>query len=103
MERVPAWIYAREDKISLFKVIKKINNNELRGEVVEENGKKVQYVIVENDKNSPLNPKDNTNIAQENSNISNSEYKKLYLEIEKLRLEIEQMKQMLKESIKKRD
>jgi hypothetical protein len=47
MKRVPAREYARRHKLSLFQVIKKIQNGELRGEQIEENGLKIQYVLLE--------------------------------------------------------
>lgn len=106
MQRVPAWIYARQNKMSLFQVIKKINNNELKGEVLEENGKKVQYVLVEEDNSSKRENNDSLNLVNEQNQATKeskreSDYEDLRQEIKRLRLEIEQMKQMLKEFINK--
>jgi hypothetical protein len=47
MEKIPVREYARRHRMSLFEVIKKINNEELKAETVEENGRKIQYVLLE--------------------------------------------------------
>ncbi|WP_457608239.1 hypothetical protein [Nitratifractor sp.] len=47
MQRMNVREYARRHKLSLFQVIKKINAGELASETVEENGQKVQYILLE--------------------------------------------------------
>jgi uncharacterized protein (UPF0210 family) len=47
MQKIPARVYARRHRMSLFEVIKRINNGELKGETIEENGVNVQYVLVD--------------------------------------------------------
>jgi len=54
MKRMTARAYARREKISLFQVIKKIQKGELRGEQIEENGLKIQYVLLEEDSDESL-------------------------------------------------
>ena len=46
MKKIKAREYARQQRISLFQVIKKLQKGELKGEQVEENGLAVQYVYL---------------------------------------------------------
>ena len=47
MERVTLKKYARDHKISLFNVVKMVKSGEIPSETVEEEGKEVTYVLVE--------------------------------------------------------
>jgi len=47
MKKIKAREYARQHRMSLFQVIKKIQKGELRGEQIEENGVNVQYVLLD--------------------------------------------------------
>jgi len=48
MERVSVKEFARRHRLSIYQVIKKINNGELQSETITENGSTSQYVILEN-------------------------------------------------------
>lgn len=47
MERVTLKKYARDHKVSLFNVVKMVKSGELPSETVDEDGKEVTYVLVE--------------------------------------------------------
>jgi len=47
MERMTLKKYAVKSKLSLFNVVKMVKSGELKSEMVEENGKEVTYVLVD--------------------------------------------------------
>ena len=47
MERMTLKKYAVKSKLSLFNVVKMVKSGELKSETVEENGKEVTYVLVD--------------------------------------------------------
>ncbi|WP_456458252.1 hypothetical protein [Nitratifractor sp.] len=47
MKKITARDYAREHRLSLFEVIRKTNRGELRSEIIEERGRKITYILLE--------------------------------------------------------
>ena len=93
MKKVTAREYARQRKISLFQVIKKIQKGELRGEQIEENGLKIQYVLLDTEEPERKESKRNT-APEEAAEESNGN--PLLREMQKLREEIAELKQLVK-------
>jgi len=47
MERMPIKTYATRNKLSMFNVVKMIKSGALKSEVVEEDGKEVTYILID--------------------------------------------------------
>jgi len=92
-EKIPARTYAQRHKLSLFQVIKKINTGELEGEVTEENGRKVQYVLVEEKPSSP--PGEEFRKEAPVAQTSEASQDALLLELKQLRIEVARLRQMV--------
>lgn len=94
MEKVTLKAYAVQQKMSLFTVMKMVNAQKLNTEVVNENGKDVTYVIV--DEKSQKESKcieENTDSNQEKNlekeiDLLNKEVKLLRDEIEALKIKL---------------
>ena len=93
MKKIPVRTYARHHKLSLFQVIKKINTGELRGEVTEENGRKVQYVLVEEE----LPPRSEEKPREDPPAPRPAEAgeEALLLELKQLRIEVARLRQLV--------
>ena len=95
MERVSVREYARRRKLSIFQVIRKINRGELKSESVEENGVKVQYVLIDNssaDNDSPTKEEFSPEPDTERSSLSE--------EIALLRRKVEQLEKIIEKCCK---
>ena len=99
MKKIPARTYARRHKLSLFQVIKKINSGELQGEVTEENGQKVQYVLVEEELPPRSEEKPREDPPAPRSSQAGQEA--LLLELKQLRIEVARLRQMVERCCEK--
>ena len=84
MKKVPLKEYARRHRLSIYQVIKKINNGELRSETVTENGNVSQYILLDDEAKENIEaekPKPREDWA--------SELQRLRDEVEKLRRIVE--------------
>ncbi len=99
MKKIPVRTYARHHKLSLFQVIKKINAGELQGEVTEENGRKVQYVLVEEElpPRSEEKPREETP-APHSSQVGQEA---MLLELKQLRIEMARLRQLVERCCEK--
>jgi len=97
MERITAREYARRNKLSLFQVIKKLQNGELNGEQVEENGLKIQYVFLDEDPGVKRGRSGSPSRRREESNID-----RLERELGILRREVERLQKMMEHCCKKK-
>lgn len=94
MEKVTLKAYAVKHKLSLFNVMKMVNAQKLNTEVVNENGKDVTYVIVdEKSQKESTTIQENTDSNQE-KNLE-KEIDLLNKEVKLLRDEIEALKKKL--------
>ncbi|ADV46715.1 hypothetical protein [Nitratifractor salsuginis] len=94
MEKIPVREYARRHRMSLFEVIKKINNEELKGETVEENGRKVQYVLLETPSDEV---KKEPKVAPQAHPLHPLETNRLMEEIRDLRKRVERLERIIAE------
>ncbi len=100
MERISVKEYARKHKLSLFQVIKKINSGELRSESVEENGSRVQYILLDQDREAPA---ESETAAKESENAArrvNPNEERLLLEVQSLRAELRALRKIVEECCK---
>jgi len=92
MERMTLKKYAVKSKLSLFNVVKMVKSGELKSETVEENGKEVTYVLV--DENETVKPAKGT--EEEKPLLTNEALHELVLslqeEVERLRREVDNLK-----------
>jgi len=95
MERVSVREYARRRKLSIFQVIRKINRGELKSESVEENGIKVQYVLIDD---SPA--RNDSPAKEEFSPKSGAEHSSLSEEIALLRRRVEELEKIIEKCCK---
>jgi hypothetical protein len=102
MQRIPAREYARRHKMSLFQVIKKIQNGELQGEQIEENGLKIQYVLLPEASSEPA--RNNAKHAKSSEKAESSPpsgEESLHAEIQALREELRELKILMKRCCEK--
>jgi len=90
MERVSVREYARRRKLSIFQVIRKINRGELKSESVEENGVKVQYVLIDDSSDDNDSP-----AKEELSPESGAAQSSLSDEIALLRRRVEELEKII--------
>ena len=103
MRKIPAREYARRHKMSLFQVIKKIQNGELRGEQIEENGLKIQYVLLPEEPSESAAKSDKHQKNDEKTNPTpHSGEEKLHAEIRALREELRELKTLMKRCCERR-
>ena len=95
MERVSVREYARRRKLSIFQVIRKINRGELKSESVEENGIKVQYVLIDDSSDDNDLP-----AKEEFSPESHAEQSSLSDEIALLRRRVEELEKIIEKCCK---
>ena len=98
MKKVTAREYARRHKMSLFQVIKKIQKGELRGEQIEENGLKVQYVLLEEEKESEKRPTEGASASVKTETAENDP---VLEEVKKLRRELSELRKLVEECCRK--
>jgi hypothetical protein len=95
MEKVSIKSYALKHKLSIFNVVKMIKSGKLKSETIEENGKNVTYILV--DEMTKLEVKKGIKTidkkTQENLQI---DIRLLYEEVKLLRSEIEILKNKIK-------
>jgi hypothetical protein len=53
MKKISVKEYARLNRVSIYQVIKKVQRGELQGVTLEENGVKVNYVVLDEEGESP--------------------------------------------------
>ena len=99
MKKIPAQTYARRHKLSLFQVIKKINSGELKGEVEEENGRKVQYVLLEEERPSRPEEPSPEEAPVPRSLVAREEA--LLLELKQLRIEVAHLRRLVEKCCEK--
>ena len=92
MNKVTIKAYAVSHKLSIFNVMKMIKSGKLKSDVVEENGKEVTYILLDDEiekevrsKIIPMNKKDEVSITEM--------LKELQKEVKSLREELEVIKQ----------
>ena len=96
MRRVPAREYARRHKMSIFQVIKKIQNGELRGEQIEENGLKIQYVLLPEESLEPGTPPGKIEEEKGKTDASSNDTG-LHREIRALREELRELRKLMEQ------
>ena len=92
MQRMSLKAYAVKHKMSLFQVIKAVRNGTLPSQTVEENGKEVTYVLVDEDASTEPVEDAKTN---EPSDDLQAQITALQSEVKLLRREIEALKRQL--------
>ncbi len=91
MRRMKLREYAREKRLSLFEVVKKIQKGELHSEQVEENGLLVQYILLEEDETAPSKAQEPTQKRTE-AGDGRDPYME---ELEQLRKEVAQLRKLI--------
>jgi len=87
MEKLTLRAYAQKHKLSFFNVLKMIKSNELKSVMVEENGKEVEYIVLEKETEEKV-----TQTIAQNASPKMSleeENKRLKEEIERLKAALE--------------
>jgi len=90
MQRVAIKAYAVKHKLSIFNVIKMVKSGKLKTDIVEENGKEVTYILIEEgseDKVVPIKSQKKLSLEEEVTRLRN--------EVELLRKELEELKKKL--------
>jgi hypothetical protein len=96
MSRIPAREYARRHKMSLFQVIKKIQNGELQGEQIEENGLKIQYVLLPEESPEPGTAPEKSEVQKEKTDASSNDTG-LHKEIRALKEELRELRKLMEQ------
>ncbi len=94
MQKVTIKSYAISHKLSIFNVMKMVKSGKLKSEVIEENGKEITYIII--DEGIETEVKEGI-VSAENTAKKNldEEIKLLSNEVGLLRMEIEALKKRL--------
>ena len=91
MKRMSIKAYALKHKLSLFNVIKMTKSNDLNTEVIEENGKEVVFILIDEAQEKEVESKIVASREKEPSHLR-KENMKLKAEILKLKEEIKTLK-----------
>ncbi|WP_456392179.1 hypothetical protein [Nitratifractor sp.] len=91
MRRMKLREYARNKHLSLFEVVKKIQKGELRSEQVEENGRSVQYILLEEDDATPSKVRK----ASQKQTETTEQEDPCMEELKKLRRELAQLRSLV--------
>ena len=87
MEKVTVKAYARKHKLSIYNVIKMTREGTLKSEKVEENGKEVVYILVDDETEeqlaSEIIPQNPPKSLKEENLLLKAEIKRLKEELEK--------------------
>ena len=94
MEKVTIKAYAVKHKLSIFNVMKMLKSGKLKSEIVEENGKEVTYIVLDEATEAEVKAGIVT-IEKKGEAKLREEMKILSSEVELLRTEIEALKKKL--------
>lgn len=87
MKQVTLRAYAQMHKLSYFKVMKMVRSQELRSITVEENGKEVEYIILEENKkivtDKSVQPTSETLTLKEENSLLKKEIERLKTALDK--------------------
>ena len=95
LKRVSAKEYARANRVSLYETIKRVNRGELKGEVVDEDGKKVTYILLE-DSNKEGNSTKEIEELNSTKEDNNTTIKELQNEINELKSRVKELENTIK-------
>lgn len=87
MKKVTLREYAQMHKLSYFNVMKMVRKQEIKSVTVEENGKEIEYVVIEEEQEKKVS----ANILETSSKIMTLEEENTLLkkEVQRLKLELE--------------
>jgi len=94
MQRVTIKAYAVKHKLSIFNVMKMVKSGKLKTDVIEENGKEVTYILLDEATEKEIK-KEIIPIEKKDEAILKVELKMLREEVEYLKEEIEKLKKRL--------
>ena len=95
MQRMLLKRYAIKHKMSIFEVIKAVKSGRLRSETVEEDGKEVTYILVDDESETGTSNESLQQPKEESYAELKAEIETLKGEVKLLKREIAQMRQMI--------
>ncbi len=102
VKKITARDYAREHRISLFEVIQKANRKELLSEIVEEKGRKVTYILLEEEGKSSEEKNQQTKKSDTPQEGKGFDETRLYKQLESMKEEIRALRKIIEKYCEER-